>query len=135
MVTHGQSPIFYFDHFGVETPPLFLKDYVDLGSNERIQEYDESYCGADCLFMIYLIDNGYRMKSALNTLVNQVKCPGAFIKCRCLCCKVKVDVNENDKDNVNDNINVNDNVNGNINVNVKDNVNDGKGGYARGSPA
>ena len=56
--------VFYFDSFGVETPPVFLKDYVDLGSNERIQEYDESYCGAYCLCMIYLIDNGYRIKGA-----------------------------------------------------------------------
>ena len=39
----------YFHSFGVETPALFLKDYVDLGSNDRIQEYDESYCGAYCL--------------------------------------------------------------------------------------
>ena len=37
---------YYFDSFGVETPPLFLEEYVDLGSDERIQEYDESYCGA-----------------------------------------------------------------------------------------
>ena len=49
MVKHGQSPISSFDSIGVETPPLFLKDYVDLGSNERKQEYDEFYCGAYCL--------------------------------------------------------------------------------------
>ena len=30
------GPVFYFDSFGVETPPLFLEKYVDLGSNERI---------------------------------------------------------------------------------------------------
>ena len=29
------GPTYYFDSFGVETPPLFLKEYVDLGSNER----------------------------------------------------------------------------------------------------
>ena len=40
------GPLYYFDSFGVETPPLFLEEYVDLGSNERIQQYDESYCGA-----------------------------------------------------------------------------------------
>ena len=34
--------VYYFDSFGVETPSLFLKDFVDLGSNERLQEYDES---------------------------------------------------------------------------------------------
>ena len=66
--------VYYFDSFGVETPPLFSKDYIDLGSDERIQEYNESYCEAYCLYMIYLFDNGYRTKSALNTLVNQVKC-------------------------------------------------------------
>ena len=38
MAKHGQSPIYYFDSFGVETPPLFSKDYVDRGSNERMQE-------------------------------------------------------------------------------------------------
>ena len=33
----------YFDSFGVETPPLFLEEYVDQGSDERIQENDESW--------------------------------------------------------------------------------------------
>ena len=47
--------VYYFDSFGVETPPLFSKNYVDLGSNGRIQECDESYCGAYCLFLIYLL--------------------------------------------------------------------------------
>ena len=50
------GPTYYFDSFGVETPPLFLEEYVDLGSNERIQQDDESYCGAYCLCMIYFID-------------------------------------------------------------------------------
>ena len=63
------GPTYYFDSFGVETPPLFLEEY-DLGSNERIQQFDESYCGAYCLYMIYLIDRGFRIKSALNILVN-----------------------------------------------------------------
>ena len=30
------GPVYYFDSFGVETPPLFSEEYVDLGSNERI---------------------------------------------------------------------------------------------------
>ena len=64
--------VYYFDSFGVETPPLFLKEYVDPNSNERIQEYDESYGGAYNLYMVYPIDNGYRIEEALNTLVNQV---------------------------------------------------------------
>ena len=42
MAKHGQSPICYFESFGEETPPLFLEEYVDLGSNERKQQYDES---------------------------------------------------------------------------------------------
>ena len=67
-----------FDSFGVETPPLFLEKYVDLGSNERIQQFDESYCGAHCLYMISLIYRGFRIKSALNILVNQVKCPEMY---------------------------------------------------------
>ena len=32
------GPVYYFDSLGVETPPLFLEEYVDLGSNERIQQ-------------------------------------------------------------------------------------------------
>ena len=77
---------YYFDSFGVETPPLFLEEYVDLGSNERIQQYDESYCGAYCLYMIYLIDRGFRIESALNILVNQFKYPGIHNECFCLNC-------------------------------------------------
>ena len=71
--------MYYFDSFGVETPPLFLEEYVDLGSNERIQQYAESYCGAYCLYMILLIDDlidrGFRINNALNILVNQCKYP------------------------------------------------------------
>ena len=42
---------------------------------------DESYCGAYCLYMIYLIDRGFRIKSALNILVSEVKCPEIFNEC------------------------------------------------------
>ena len=48
VIRREDGPMYYFDSFGVETPPLFLEEYVDLGSNERIQQYDESYCGAYC---------------------------------------------------------------------------------------
>ena len=134
--------MYYFDRFGVETPPLFLEEYVDLGSNERIQQYDESYCGVYCLYMIYLIDRGFRIKCALNILVNQCKCPGIYNECFCLGCNVndKHNVNDNDNVNVNDNVNDNENFNGNDNrgtcfaddlrssfannVNDNDNVND-----------
>ena len=75
VIKREDDTIYYFDSFVVETPPLFLKEYNDLGSNERIQEYDESYCGVYCLYMIYLIDNGFIIKRALDILVNQVKCP------------------------------------------------------------
>ena len=92
--------MYYFDSFGVETPPLFLEEYVDLGSNERIQQYDESYCGDYCLYMIYLIDRGFRIKSALNILVNQCKYPGIYNACFCLSCSRGGD---KDKDKVNDN--------------------------------
>ena len=124
------GPVYYFDSFGVETPPLFLEEYVDLGSNERIQQYDESYCWAYCLYMIYLIDRGFRIKSALNILVNQCKYPGIYNECSCLSCSRGGD---KDKDNVNDNVNElrssfanndNDNVNDNVNDNDNDNVND-----------
>ena len=30
------GPVYYFASFGVGTPPLFLEEYVDLGSNERL---------------------------------------------------------------------------------------------------
>ena len=42
VIKREDGHVFYFDSFGVETPPLFLEEYVDLGSNERIQQYDES---------------------------------------------------------------------------------------------
>ena len=42
LVIKGEGgPVYYFDSFGAETPPLFLEEYVDLGSNERIQQYDD----------------------------------------------------------------------------------------------
>ena len=142
------GPVYYFDSFGVETPPLFLKEYVDLGSNQRIQQYDESYCGAYCLYMIYLIDRGFRVKTALNILVNQCKYPGIYNECFCLGCNVNdhdnqgtcfaddkynVNVSNNDNDNDlrsiftnndNDNDNDNDNSNDNDNDNDIDNDND-----------
>ena len=70
VIGRGDGPTYYFDSFGVETPTLFLEEYVDLSSNERMQQYDESYCGAYCFYMIYLTDRGFRIKSALNILVN-----------------------------------------------------------------
>ena len=120
MAKHGQSPIYYFDSFGVETPPLFVEEY------ERIQQYDESYCGAFCLYMIYLIDRGFRIKSALNILVNQVKCPEIYNECFCLGCNVndKANDNVNDKDNDNDNDTDIDNDNDHDNYNDIDNDKD-----------
>ena len=124
------GPVYYLDSFGVETPPLFLEEYV--GSNERIQQYDESYCGAYCLYMIYLIDRGFRIKSALNILVNQCKYPGIYNECFCLGCNVNdkynVNDNDNDSDNVKDKCNNNDNVN--VNDNVIDNNNDLRSSFA-----
>ena len=38
--------VYYFVGFVVEAPPLVLEEYVKLGSNERLQQNDESYCGA-----------------------------------------------------------------------------------------
>ena len=46
VIRREDGPVYYFDSFRVETSPLFLEEYVDLGSNERIQQYDESFCGA-----------------------------------------------------------------------------------------
>ena len=85
--------------------------------------------------MIYLIDKGFRIKSPLYNLINQVKCPGMYDECLRLSCKVKgevkvevedkVDADVNDSDNVNTNDNVNENDNDNVNVNGIDNVNQG----------
>ena len=75
------SLVYYFDSFGVVTPTFFLEELVDLGSNERIKEYDESFCGAYCLYLIYLNDKGLRIKDALNILVNQFKNPGMYDEC------------------------------------------------------
>ena len=38
VIRRGGGKWYYFDGFGVETPPLFLEEYVALGSNERIQD-------------------------------------------------------------------------------------------------
>ena len=131
------GPIYYFDSFGVETPPLFLEEYADLGSNERIQQYDESYCGAYCLYMIYLIDRGFRINISLKILVNQCKYPRMYNECFCLGCS-----NDKVDDNVNDNVNqgtcfaddnVNDNVIDNVNDNDNDNVNDNDNDLRSGS--
>ena len=81
VITRDAGLVYYFDRFGVETPPLFLEEYVDLGSNEKIQQYDESYCGAYCLYMIYLIDRGFRINNALIILVNQCKYPRIYNEC------------------------------------------------------
>ena len=129
------GPVYYFDSFGIETPPLFLREYVNLGSNERIQQYDESYCGAYCLYMIYLIDRGFRINNAVNILVNQCKYPGMYNECFCLGCNDKVNDNDNQgtdsvrgmptcftDDKVNDNDKINDNDKVNDNDNVKFNV-------------
>ena len=75
------GPVYYVDGFGDEAPPLFLKEYVSQGSNERIQQYNESFCGANCLYMIYLIDTGFKIKFAFYNLIIQVKCPGMHNMC------------------------------------------------------
>ena len=67
--------------------------------------------------MIYLIDRGFRIKSTLNILVNQVKCPEIYNECSCLGCSVNQGTCfADDNDNVNDlrssfanNVNDNDN--------------------------
>ena len=135
------GPVYYFDSFGFETPPLFFEEYVDLGSNERIQQYDESYCGTYCFYMIYLIDRGFRIKSALNILVNQCKYPGIYNECFCLGCNVNqgtcfaddndnANDNSNDKDNDNDFDIDNDNDNDNDIDNDNDNINDLQSSFA-----
>ena len=89
LIRRRAGKVYYSDSFGVGTPPLLLEEYVDLASNERIQEYNESYCGAYCLYMIYLIDRRFTIEGALDILVNQVKCPKMYDKCFCFSYKVK----------------------------------------------
>ena len=140
VIRRGGGKVYYYDTFGVETPPIFLEEYVDRGSNEGIQEYDESFCGAYCLYMIYLIVRRYIIEGALDILVNQVKCPKMYDKGFCFSCKVKgeVEVNVNrgtrfpdDNDNqetcfADVNGNGNDNVNqGTCFADVNNNVNQG----------
>ena len=74
------GPVYYFDSFGIENLSLVLKEYVNIGSNERIQQYDESfiYDLSYGLYMIYLVDEGFRIKIALYNLINQVKCSGMY---------------------------------------------------------
>ena len=55
---------------------LRLRHYSD----DEYDEYDVSFGGAYCLYLIYLIDNGFRIMSALNILVDLVKCPRRPIK-------------------------------------------------------
>ena len=93
--------MYYFDSFGVETPPLFLEEYFDLGSNERIKQYDEPFCGAYCLYMIYLIDRGFRINNALNILLNQCKYPGIYNECFCLGCSKDLRSSFTNNENVN----------------------------------
>ena len=54
------------------------------------------------MFIYDLIDRGFRIKSALNILVNQCKYPGTYNECSCLSCSRGGD---KDKDNANDNVN------------------------------
>ena len=107
----------------------------------RDKQYDESYCGAYGLYMIYLIDRGFRIKSALNILVNQFKFPGIYNDCFCLSCNPNVNDNDNvnvkDNDlqssfanNFNDNDNVIDNDNGNDSDNDIDIANDLRSSFA-----
>ena len=82
--------------------------------------------------MIYPIDRGFRIKSALNILVNQCIYPGKYNECFCLNCS-RGDVNDNF--NVNDNDNdlqssFANNVNDNDNVKVSDNYNDLRSSFA-----
>ena len=68
----------YFDCFEVETSPKFFTKNVNLGSDERIQDYDESYCIAFCLYMIYSIDYGFKIASALSIPFNKSKSPWIY---------------------------------------------------------
>ena len=77
---------FYFDIFGIETLPLFLINYFDLGSDMRTQLECESFFGACCSSMNCCIDSEVKIKSALNILVIQRKCVASFEVCYCLCC-------------------------------------------------
>ena len=93
--------------------------------------------------MIYLIDRGFRIKSALNILVNQCKYPGIYNECFCLSFNVNQGTDSvpgmptcfaddlrsrfaNNADDLRSSLanNVNDKDNDNVNVNDNDNVDD-----------
>ena len=73
--------------------------------------------------MIYLIDRGFRIKSALNILVNQVKCPEIYNECFGLGFSKDLRSSLDNNDNVNDNVNDNDNDNDTDKDKDKDNDN------------
>ena len=98
--------------------------------------------------MIYLIDRGFRINSALNILVNHCKYPGIYNECSCLSCNVNQgtcfaddNVNVNDividlrssfanNDNVNDNVNDTDKDIDSVKDNVNDKDNDLRSSFA-----
>ena len=74
--------------------------------------------------MIYLIDRVFKIKRALNILINQVKYSGIYGDCFGCKDKDKDKDNDNDSDKDNDSDNDNDKDNDNDNYNDKDNDED-----------
>ena len=58
----------YFDPFGVG-PPSDI--YCKLYSTYQIQQLDESYCAAYCLYINYLVESGLSFKQAVLNLFFQ----------------------------------------------------------------
>ena len=61
--------VYILDNFAIETLPLSLQMYIDLGFLERLQQNSEIGCGAFCLYMIYLVGSGFKNKHTLNGLL------------------------------------------------------------------
>ena len=40
VIRRRTGKVFSFDSFSVDSPQLFLKEFIDLGSDERTQEYN-----------------------------------------------------------------------------------------------
>ena len=53
VIRGDDDEIHYFDSFGVETEPKFLRKYVRLGSKEDLHLYDESIFVQLFLFLLF----------------------------------------------------------------------------------
>ena len=53
----SSNAVYYINSYSVETQPKFLDNCVDLGSDQRIQQDGESFCGAYVYVLLTLIED------------------------------------------------------------------------------